>query len=139
MEKEENVTKKEYNIPWPMPVRMIWVTFRKAGVHCYPEAAINPDLADVSYLAYPHRHIFHFRVSIEVFHDNRDIEFIQFKNWLESLYDGGTLQLDNKSCEMIGQELFLKIQEKYDIHTFNYRQVAIEVSEDGENGCKLYY
>ena len=69
--------------------KMIWVTFRKEGTHKYPAALTDPKLAtgdeyDVSFLGYPHRHIFHFRVAIEVFHDDRDIEFIQFKRWLEN-------------------------------------------------------
>ena len=83
--------------------RKIWVTFQKEGVHCYPAAATDPNLAtgdeyDVSFLATPHRHIFHFRVWIDVIHSNRDIEFIQFKRWLENLYSTGTLKLDYKSC-----------------------------------------
>ena len=69
----------------------IWVTFRKEGLHKYPAALDDPNLAtggadDVSFLGYIHRHIFHFKVAIEVFHDDRDIEFIQFKRWLEGLY-----------------------------------------------------
>jgi hypothetical protein len=68
--------------------KMIWVTFRKEGIHKYPAALDDPKLAtgdeyDVSFLGYPHRHIFHFKVWIEIFHDDRDIEFIQFKRWLE--------------------------------------------------------
>ena len=64
--------------------RWIWVTFKKEGIHKYPAALEDPALAtgdeyDVSFLGYPHRHIFHFKVAIEVFHDDRDIEFIQFK------------------------------------------------------------
>src|SRR6056300_2081062 len=118
--------------------RSIWVTFRKEGIHKYPAALDDPKLAtggwdDVSFLGYPHRHIFHFRVRIEVFHDDRDIEFIQFKRWLESLYQG-TLELDYKSCEMIADELADQIQTKYP-----GRQVRIEVSEDGENGCDINY
>lgn len=86
--------------------RQIWITFRKEGIHCYPAAATDPQLAtgdeyDVSFLASPHRHIFHFRVWIDVFHNDRDIEFIQFKRWLENLYKDGVLQLDYKSCEMM--------------------------------------
>ena len=70
--------------------KMIWVTFRKEGIHKYPAALEDPKLAtgdeyDVSFLGYPHRHIFHFKVSIEVFHDDRDIEFIQFKRWIEDM------------------------------------------------------
>ena len=119
--------------------RMIWVTFRKEGIHKYPAALEDPKLAtgdeyDVSFLGYPHRHIFHFKVAIEVFHDDRDIEFIQFKRWLEKLYQEKTLELDYKSCEMISDDLYTQINEKYP-----GREVHIDVSEDGENGAHIVY
>ena len=118
---------------------MIWVTFQKEGIHKYPAALTDPKLAtgdeyDVSFLGYPHRHIFHFRVAIEVFHDDRDIEFIQFKRWMEKLYAEKTLQLDFKSCEMISDDLYIEIAKRYPGRT-----VEIEVSEDGENGSKARY
>ena len=117
----------------------IWVTFKKEGIHKYPAARDDPKLAtggwdDVSFLAYPHRHIFHFRVGIEVFHDDRDIEFIQFKRWLERLYADGTLELDFRSCEMISDALAEKINEKY-----SGRKIEIEIAEDGENGSISRY
>ena len=119
--------------------KMIWVTFKKEGIHKYPAALDDPKLAtgdeyDVSFLGYPHRHIFHFKVWIQVFHDDRDIEFIQFKRWLEKLYSEKTLELDYKSCEMMSDDLFDKIQERYP-----ERSVWIEVSEDGENGSLIKY
>lgn len=119
--------------------RSIWVTFRKEGIHKYPAALTDPQLAtndeyDVSFLGYPHRHIFHFKVQIEVFHDDREIEFIQFKRWCEKLYTSGTLELDYKSCEMIADDLYLKINEKYP-----NRFIVIDVAEDGENGCQIIY
>ena len=119
-------------------MRSIWVTFSKEGIHFYPGADTNPATAtgdeyDVSFLGYKHRHIFHFKVWIEVFHDDRDIEFIQFKRWLEALYQG-TLELDYKSCEMIADELAHQIQIKH-----AGREIRIEVSEDGENGCDNTY
>jgi len=121
--------------------KMIWVTFQKEGIHCYPAAATDPNLAtgdqyDVSFLANPHRHIFHFRVAISVTHNDRDIEFIQFKRWLENLYSGSqsVLQLDYKSCEMIADDLYEKINARYP-----GRAVTIEVSEDNENGCYVQY
>jgi len=113
--------------------RKIWVTFRKEGIHKYPAALTEPDLADVSFLGYPHRHIFHFRVWMDVFHNDRDVEFIQFKRWVEHLYEGH-LQLDYKSCEMICDDLYLQIAQKYP-----NRAVWIEVSEDGENGALIQY
>ena len=118
---------------------MIWVKFQKEGIHCYPAAATDPALAtgdeyDVSFLASPHRHIFHFDIAIQVFQDDRDIEFIQFKRWLEKCYSDGTLELNHKSCEMIAREL-------NDIIVARYpgRKTSIEVSEDGENGATLMF
>jgi hypothetical protein len=121
------------------PNKMIWVTFRKEGTHKYPAALTDPNLAtgdeyDVSFLGYPHRHIFHFKVWISVTHDDRDIEFIQFKRWLENLYKEGTLQLDYKSCEMMSGDLYDAISNKYP-----GREIWIEVSEDGENGSFIKY
>jgi len=113
----------------------IWVTFQKEGIHRYPAAETDPKLAtgdwdDVSFLAYPHRHIFHFRVELEVFHDDRDVEFIQFKRWMERLYDQGTLVLNHKSCEMIAEDLATSINDRYP-----GRRMTISVSEDNENGA----
>jgi len=121
------------------PNKMIWVTFRKEGMHKYPAALTDPALAtgdeyDVSFLGYPHRHIFHFKVWIGVTHDDRDIEFIQFKRWLLNLYKDATLSLDYKSCEMMSGDLYDAISQKYP-----NREVWIEVSEDGENGSFIKY
>jgi hypothetical protein len=121
------------------PNKMIWVTFQKEGMHKYPAALTDPALAtgdeyDVSFLGYPHRHIFHFKVWISVTHDDRDIEFIQFKRWLLNLYKDATLSLDFKSCEMMSGDLYDVISKKYP-----NREVWIEVSEDGENGSFIKY
>ena len=123
------------------PNKMIWVTFRKEGIHKYPAALTDPSLAtgdeyDVSFLGHPHRHIFHFRVWIGVNHNDRDIEFIQFKRWLEGLYSSAqdTLSLDYKSCEMMSDDLYAQISQKYP-----NREVWIEIAEDGENGSFIKY
>ena len=115
--------------------RFIWVTFQKEGIHAYPAALENPSLSDVSFLGHPHRHIFHFRIAIEVTHNDRDIEFIQFKRWCKALYSSeGPLDLNSKSCEMMADDLYTQIGVKYP-----HRDVIIEVSEDNENGCKIKY
>jgi hypothetical protein len=124
-------------LPSELVSRSIWVTFEKEGYHCYPVAATDPALAtgvhdDVSFLAHPHRHIFKFNVKISVNHNDRDIEFIQFKRWLQSLYETGTLELNSKSCEMIAEDLHSQIEAKYPRRT-----CEITVSEDGENGATL--
>jgi len=109
--------------------RNIFVQFTKEGIHRYPDAP-----AGVEFLQHPHRHIFHFRVTVSVTHNDRDIEFILFKRELEGLYSGGTMEVDYKSCEMLCEELISYIADKYP-----NRMISVEVSEDGENGAILDY
>lgn len=122
-----------------MRQKFIYVTFKKEGIHCYPDAADNPKLAtgdwdDVSFLANRHRHIFHFRVEVEVFDNDRDLEFIQEKRFMERLYNG-VLELNHKSCEMLSDELFAILNKRYNYN----RDIRIDISEDGENGCYMFY
>jgi hypothetical protein len=121
--------------------RWIEVSFQREGIHKYPAALIDPNLAtgdeyDVSFLGHPHRHIFHFYVRIAVQHNDRDIEFIQFKRWLESLYSSNqaVLQLDYQSCEMLAEALANKINSRYPD-----RDMEIRVYEDDENGAVLQW
>jgi hypothetical protein len=121
--------------------RQVFVRFQKEGIHAYPEAATNPALKtgddmDVSFLASPHRHMFHFEVRIEVFHDDRDLEFIQEKRFMEKLYNTGALELDRKSCEMLADELYEHLKKRY---AGQRRRITILVSEDNENGCITNY
>lgn len=108
----------------------IWVKFTRPGIHCYLKA---PD--EVKYLRDPHRHSFHFKVGIQVHHDDREIEFHMFLNWVTGLYDKSMLMLDYKSCEMIAAELVGAIASKYDCSN---RSIEVEVSEDGECGACVY-
>jgi hypothetical protein len=129
--------KRMYNME--KNIKSIFVRFQKEGIHLYPAAATDPrlktgDWDDVSFLGVAHRHIFHFKIRIEVFHDDRDIEFIQFKRWLEKLYNEDILELNHKSCEMISDDLYQEIAARY-----SGRFVEIEVSEDGENGSLIFY
>lgn len=118
--------------------RQIEVKFTKEGIHKYPAALTDPKLAtgdwdDVSFLGNPHRHIFHFYVSIGVQHNDRDIEFIQFKRWLERQYDTGVMHIDYKSCEMLAEDLIQLIAARYN------RSMTVRVYEDDENGAVLKY
>jgi hypothetical protein len=120
-----------------MTIRSIYVRFQKSGIHCYPNAATEDSLKDVSYLGTPHRHLFKFEVEIEVYHDDREVEFHQFLNWLESLYNSPAepvLELSHKSCEMLCDELLEQIVKK-----FPGRAINIDISEDGECGARAYY
>ena len=105
----------------------IWVTTQFEGFHKYPQAPEG-----VEFLKDLHRHMFYLRVSIQVFLDDRDIEFILFKRYINSLITKNNF--DYKSCEMISNDLNEKITQKYP-----NRKIKIIVSEDNENGSEYEY
>ena len=114
--------------------KWIWVTFQKVGYHLYPAAATDPTLQDVSYLGYKHRHLFKFKIQIEVFHDDREIEFHQFLNFCESMFSSNQIDINHKSVEMLSDDLYSVISQKYP-----NRDMIITISEDGECGCYIEY
>ena len=59
---------------------------------------------------------------------------VQLKRTLEAWYRTSILKLDYKSCEMIARELHSQL-----ISQWSGRDYVIEVSEDGENGCRIYF
>jgi hypothetical protein len=126
--KKDDVAERKFRL---YPSKWVFVTFQKEGIHKFPGAS---GLPGVEFLQYDHRHMFHFRVEIQVFHDDREIEFILFKRELLKLYDEATLELNYKSCEMMSDDLA-----KYITGHYPGRFLKIEVSEDGENGAVMYY
>lgn len=106
----------------------IIVRTRKEGIHCYPNAP-----QEVEFLKSPHRHEFHIEAEIEVFHDDRELEFILVKrdldNWLSSVYN-----LSFKSCEMIAKDIHTHLDLKWGCIK---RYVRVDVFEDGENGARV--
>lgn len=114
--------------------RWIYVTFQRAGFHRYIAAATDPLLADVQYLGHQHRHLFKFKVWVQVFHNDRELEFHQVLNYCESLFESRTIDIDYKSVEMLADDLYLRLAEKYP-----NRSMKIDVSEDGECGCCIEY
>lgn len=108
-------------------MKMIFINTEFEGFHKYPEA---PD--EVLFLKNYHRHIFKIKVYIEVFHNERDIEFFMFKRFVNSLLNNK--DMNDLSCEGISDILFGQINKKYP-----NRKINIEVSEDGENGSWCEY
>jgi len=109
---------------------LIWVTVQEEGYHSYPTA---PE--PVFHLRNIHRHLFKIKVWIEVVHNDRDIEFLMFKEFVQGETSTIIRNMDTAtSCEMISDELFNRINKKYPS-----REVWIEVSEDGENGSLKIY
>lgn len=120
--------------------RKIFVSFKREAIHTHLSASL-PVNETVAFLAYPHRHVFHFRVWIGVV--NSDIEPIGFKQWLKTLYQTGSataangntfLILNGRSCEELADDMYVQIAGRYP-----GRSVWIEVAEDGENGCLVKY
>ena len=117
----------------------VYCTFQKAAYHYFPGADKDPQYAtgdeyDVSHLSLKHHHYFNFKVWVQVTHDNRQIEFIQLRRWIENLYSKGTLELDHQSCEMLSDALYEKLTEKYP-----GMEIRIDVSEEGINGSYTEY
>lgn len=97
------------------------------GIHRWKECSLD----EVSYLKDYHRHIFHIRVYKWVNHNDRDTEFIKLshdiRTYLNNRYyldSFKCLQLGDRSCEMIAQELL----DVFDLQ-------SVEVLEDGEGGA----
>lgn len=135
----DNILKEKNQARKNNSKKFIYVSVQKEGYHCFPEAATDPqfktnDEYDVSHLANKHMHYFFIKVWIEVGHSNRQIEFIQFRRWIDSLYNEKTLSLNSKSCEMIAEDLFEIISQKYP-----NREIRIDVSEDNINGAFLEF
>jgi hypothetical protein len=115
----------------------IYTTLQKEGYHSFPEAATletfatgENDLYDVSHLAHKHMHYFIIKISVQVSHANRNIEFIQLRRWLEQYFGVGPFDFGNRSCEMIAEDLGLELSESYP-----NSELRIEVAEDNINGA----
>jgi hypothetical protein len=115
----------------------IYTTLQKEGYHSFPEAATletfatgKDDLYDVSHLAHKHMHYFTIKISVQVSHSNRDIEFIQLRRWLDQYFGIGPVDFGNRSCEMIAEDISLELAESYP-----NSELRIEVAEDNINGA----
>lgn len=108
------------------------------GIHCWPNAP-----QEVYYLRSPHRHIFNIEVQIDVETNDREIEFIMLKHevdcWINNAVvaqkerTGRVWDLGSTSCECLANSLANFLHAKY-----QYRNIYIEVNEDGENGARLW-
>lgn len=114
--------------------KTIFLTTSFEGVHCYPSAPEG-----VEFLRVPHRHIFGVRVEVEVYHDDRELEFILLKrkvnSWLEvrQTRTNGVWQMGAMSCEQVANDLIKFLQK--DLEKGNERYFKVTIDEDGENGA----
>lgn len=105
-----------------MTTRIV-VRFTFEGIHSWPGAESDTPWW---YLKHPHRHLFHVEAKKAVTHDDRDVEFIDFKNrmqeWAAEEFSGH----HTLSCEMMAKRLL----EKYGLD-------SCAVFEDNENGAEV--
>lgn len=105
--------------------RYITARGQYVGFHKYEDA---PD--EVAFLRHRHRHVFKWEATIQVFHDDRELEFFMVKDLIENEILKFTLLQDNLgSCEMQAEKMLMGLLHEYG--TLRYYQIT--VSEDGEN------
>lgn len=107
------------------------------GVHCYPGAP-----SEVAYLRQPHRHMFGITVEVDVFGDDRELEFIMLKHrvdaWVRKhLNVLGVWEMETLSCEQVAIRLINYLKAEY-CNEEQRRDVVVTVDEDGENGAIVY-
>lgn len=102
------------------------------GIHKYPNA---PD--EVAFLRNEHRHKFYVTAEIEVFHDDRELEFIMVKNRINAFIAKNITSMPVMySCEMMCKDIIKFIETTYCID--NERHIKVSVFEDNENGAIIY-
>lgn len=99
----------------------IWavVKFNFVGYHRWKDAK--------NFLKNVHRHIFYVTVMVAQKHEDREIEYIQFKEWL-ILKKPALLETD--SCEMYAMRIYRLVRTRY-----QDRDITVRVMEDNENGA----
>jgi hypothetical protein len=101
---------------------VVFCTVQFQGIHQWAGCPFE----EVKYLRDLHRHVFHVKAYKEVFHNDRDVEFIMLKNsitqYLATRFPNSIM--GSMSCEMLAEEL---------IEHFGLSQC--EVNEDNENGA----
>lgn len=99
----------------------IYVKTQFTALHRWKDA---PE--DIAFLRSYHRHNFHVKVSIPVTHDDRDVEFFQFKRELDRYCQMSFADKSfDLSCEAIGALILGRFE----------NVTEVDVSEDGECGA----
>jgi hypothetical protein len=107
------------------------IRFDTVGWHFWKDA---PDSR--AYLRDSHRHLFKIEVHLQVFHDDRDIEFHDLLDFCKNEFGAldpkvkGGIDFGGQSCEALARKLYWKIVLQYP-----NRKVTVGVFEDGEVGA----
>jgi hypothetical protein len=106
------------------PSMLAVVTFTHQGWHCWPSAPEHR-----AYLAAKHRHLFHFKVELRVFHQERDVEYHDLLTFASAINEGRD-QFGNLSCETLALDMLIKVTAHWP-----GRFCRVSCFEDGECGA----
>lgn len=108
----------------------IFIRTQFPAIHNWPEASSKCPAS--SFLSHPHRHMFHVVIKVAVAHTDRDVEFIEFKDAVNSYirkhmwnYDLGRMSCEDIALSIVSAATGIIGREPF----------SVEVSEDGENGA----
>lgn len=94
------------------------------------------DTKEGNFLRWPHYHLFKVVIKIEQEHNNRDIEFLNFKHWIENILRNAMTKGKHYSCEQYCEEIAKIIR---NIKEYRNRELVIQVWEDGINGAEVQF
>lgn len=107
----------------------VTATFTAPGIHNWIAAPTSR-----SYLAHEHRHLFCFNATVEVTHDDRQVEYHDLRDhilkWATDTYPlmrGDTFLFGGNSCEHLARSLWNYLGSKLGLPIHE-----VQVSEDGE-------
>lgn len=106
----------------------VYCTLELERLHRWKEAKKIPEVA---YLSYLHRHLFQIRVDVQVFSDNREIEFHMLKHRVQKYVNEQPEVIG--SCEMLAKDIVTFLEKAYG----SGRKFRVQVSEDGECGASV--
>jgi len=98
------------------------------GIHAWEKCPHD----DVGFLRHPHRHIFHVVMKVEVFHHDRQLEFIKVKRSLNRFLKTFDIDLGSNSCEMLAKQIGMVFVPIFPVH-------MVSVFEDDESGSEVYF
>jgi hypothetical protein len=99
------------------------------GFHRWPDAPSRR-----AYLADLHRHDFHLTVELEVFHNEREVEFHDLQELVAVCRATRIPKTSDLSCEAMAQILGECVADQYP-----GRHMTVTVSEDNENDARLTF
>jgi hypothetical protein len=109
--------------------RTVTVRWEQVGFHCWPEAA-----GVRQYLSTRHRHKFFFTLTVDVFHNDREIEFHDLLDFAKGIII--EQELGRQSCEDLATTIIDAVVAKYP-QTATTRTIRVSVFEDNEVGATL--